>query len=507
MRFSNWLAVGLLTAWPALSAMPARAADKPLNVALEFDPQPLDTATDGSYTNRVVTSVMCDSLIDLTPDLKFVPELATAWEWAADRMSLTLHLRAGVSFQDGAAFDAAAMAANIQRYKTAAYSIRKAEMAAIVSAEVVDPLTLRINLSRPYAPLIALLANRPGTPYSPKILDLPREQIAAHPVCAGPFSFKERVAQDHITLERFPGYWNAAAIKLPGVIFRTIADSNIRKVNLSAGALDIAQHLAPTDVAGVTANPKLRVFKRPSLGFVPIEFNVGNGKAADSPLGRDPRVRQAFSLAIDRAALNQVAFDGQYVPSNQMEAPGNTYFDAGHPVPPRDIEGAKKLMAAAGVSHVAFTLRIGTDPLDGQVAQIIQSMVKDAGFDMTIVSEDAAAQVADTQSGNFDASMLIWSGRPDPDGNAPIWLTCKGFTNWGHYCNPKYDDLIQQGASFQTTAERLPFYKQASDLYFADLPDVVIYHFSLLWGMSAKVEGFQGRPDGLWRPEGMTVAP
>ena len=368
-------------------------------------------------------------------------------------------------------------------------------------------MTLRINLSRPYAPLIALLANRPGTPYSPKILDLPREQIAAHPVCAGPFAFKERVAQDHITLERFPGYWNAAAIKLPAVVFRTIPDSNIRKVNLAAGALDIAQHLAPTDVAGVTANPKLRVFKRPSLGFVPIEFNVGNGKAADTPLGRDPRVRQAFSMAIDRAALNQVAFDGQYVPSNQMEAPGNPYFNAGHPVPPRDIEGAKKLLAAAGVSHVAFTLRIGTDPLDGQVAQIIQAMVKDAGFDMTIVSEDSAALVAETQAGNFDATMLIWSGRPDPDGNAPIWLTCKGFTNWGRYCNPKYDDLIQQGASFQTAAERLPFYQQAADIYFADLPDVVIYHFSLLWGMSAKVGGFQGRPDGLWRPEGMSLAP
>src|ERR1700735_3592362 len=99
------------------------------------------------------------------------------------------------------------MAANIQRYKTAAYSIRKTEMAAISAAEVVDPSTLRITLSRPYAPLIALLANGPGTPYSTKLLALPREQIAAHPVCTGPFAYKERVAQDHITLERFPGYW------------------------------------------------------------------------------------------------------------------------------------------------------------------------------------------------------------------------------------------------------------------------------------------------------------
>lgn len=504
MRVVRLLATGLLIAGASLAA---QAADQPLRVALEFDPAPLDPATDGSYTNRVVTTLMCDSLIDLTPDLKFVPQLATGWEWSPDRLSLTLTLRTGVIFQDGTPFDANAMAANIQRYKTAAYSIRKAEMASISGTDVLGPLTLRVNLSRPYAPLISLLANRPGTPYSPKILDLPREQIAAKPVCAGPFAFKDRVAQDHITLERFPGYWNAAAIKLPGVVFRTVVDSNIRKVDLMAGGLDIAQQLAPTDVASVAANAKLKVSKSPSLGFVPIEFNVGNGKAAETPLGRDARVRQAFSLAIDRAALNQVAFDGQYVPSNQMEPPGSTYFDTDQPVPARDVEAAKKLLAAAGVSTVSFTLRTGTDPLDAQVAQIIQAMVKDAGFEMKIVAMDSAALVAATQAGDFEATMLLWSGRADPDGNAPIWLTCKGFTNWGHYCNPKLDDFIQQGASFQTPAERQPFYKQVSAIFFADQPDIVLYHYSKLWGLSAKVTGFQGRPDGLWRPEGIAIAP
>ena len=501
MRVFHWLAIGVLAAIPAVA--PAHAADQPLRVALEFDPTDLDPATDGSYTNRVVTTLMCDSLIDLSPDLKFIPELATSWEWAPDRLSLTLHLRTGVTFQDGTPFDAASMVANIQRYKTAEYSIRKTEMAAISGAEVVDPQTLRVTLSHPYAPLVMLLANRPGTPYSPKLLNLPREQISSHPVCAGPFAYKERVAQDHITLERFPGYWNAAAIKLPGVIFRTVTDANVRKIDLEAGALEIAQRLAPTDVAEVRGNPKLRVEKRPSLGFVPIELNV----AADRPLGRDARLRQAFSLAIDRAALNQVAFDGQYVPSNQMEIPGSTYFDTDHPVPARDVEAAKKLLAAAGVSHVEFTMQVGTDPLDAQVAQIIQSMVKDAGFDMKIVTEDAAALVAAARAGNFDAALFLWSGRPDPDGNAPIWLTCKGFTNWGRYCNPKLDELYQQGASFEAPAERLPYYKQAADIFFADQPDVVIYHWSMLWGLSAKVEGFQGRPDGLWRPEGMGIAP
>ncbi len=491
----------------ALAALPTLTHAQTLRVGLEFDPSALDPAVDGSYTNRIVTTVMCDSLIDIAPDLTFVPELATSWEWAPDRLSLTLHLRPGVLFQDGEKFDAAAMAANLKRYQTADYSIRKTEMAAISGVVVVDPLTLRIELKQPYAPLLALLANRPGTPYSPKILNLPKDEIAAHPVCAGPFAFKERVAQDHITLEKFPGYWNAQAIKLSGVSFRVIPDSNIRKVDLSAGALDLADKIAPTDVASVSRDSKLRMFRSPSLGYSLIEFNVAHGPAADTPLGKDARVRRAFSMAIDREALNTVAFDGQYIPSAQMEAPGNPYFNKAHPVPKRDVEGAKKLLAEAGVKSVSFTLGTGTDPLDTQVAEIIQSMVKEAGFDMKIASQDNAALMGATQPGNFEASALIWSGRVDPDGNAPIWLRCKGFTNWGSYCNPKMDELFTQGTAPQTLAERLPFYQQASDLFLQDQPDVVLYHFGLLWGMTSKLQGFHGRPDGLWRPEGVALSP
>ena len=508
MRRSVRLAIGLVVAaLPFSQAQAAPADETPLRVALEFDPQPLDPATDGSYTNRIVTSTMCDSLIDLTPDLHFVPELATAWEWAADQLSLTVHLREGVSYQDGTPLDAASIAANFTRYKTASYSIRKAELAAISGIDVIDPHTIRVVLSRPYAPLLATLANRPGTPYSPKLLDLPTAQIAAHPVCAGPFRFRERLAQDHITLERWPGYWNASAIKLPGIVFRTVTDSTIRKTDLQAGALDIADHIAPTDVGEVSADARLRIAKTPSLGFELIEFNVANGKAADTPIGRDARIRRAFSLAIDRAALNQVAFDGQYIAASQTEVPGSTFYDPDHPLPPRDIPAARKLMAEAGVDHVAFTLLIDNDPLNAQVAEIIQSMVKDAGFDVKITAVEAAVQVASGQAGNFQASMLIWSGRVDPDGNAAIWLTCHGFTNWGHYCNAPFDSLMQQGTQPTDPAQRMVFYKQADNVWLNDQPDVVLYHFSMLWGVSRKVGGFQGRPDGLWRPEGVTLAP
>ncbi len=107
-------------------------------------------------------------------------------------------------FQDGASFDADAVRANLERYRTAPYSLRQSELKPLLGEDVIDPHTIRIRLSTPYSPLPALLASRSGVMLSPRILDKPAEAIAAHPVCAGPFSFVERVPQDHVTLERFP---------------------------------------------------------------------------------------------------------------------------------------------------------------------------------------------------------------------------------------------------------------------------------------------------------------
>ncbi len=214
-----------------------------LRFGLDFHLDTLDPARSGSYIERAVNASRCDQLLNVDPGLNIAPELATGWEWSDDHLALTLHLREGVQFQDGAAMDAEAVRANLDRYRNAPYSFRRGELKPIVGEDVVDAHTLRIRLSAPYTPLLALLANRSGTMLSPRILEQPTEAIAAHPVCAGPFTLLERVAQDHITLQRFPGYWNAAAVSLDRVEFRIMPDSTVRLLNLQSGQLDIANRL------------------------------------------------------------------------------------------------------------------------------------------------------------------------------------------------------------------------------------------------------------------------
>ncbi len=470
-----------------------------LRVGINEDPDALDPARGGSFVGRVVFASVCDKLIDIDSRNEFVPQLATAWNWSPDNLILTIVLRDGVKFHDGETMDADAVKANLERYRGAPESLRKTELKPVSSVEVVDPHTLRLHLAQPYAPLVAVLADRAGMIVSPKAL---ARDISADLPCAGPFRLTQRVAQDRIVVDRFAGYWNPGAIKLDRIVYHPQPDTTVRLVNLQAGQLDMVERLGPTDVATVKKNPSLRLVSQAALAYYSMSINL----AADTAL-KDPRVRAALDAAIDRSALNQVVFDSQFIPSNQFEAPGSRYWDPDHPVPARDLAKAKELLKAAGQQHPSFTLLTGNSPVEQQVGQVVQSMANEAGFDVKLQTAEANALVAAARAGNYQASIVIWSGRPDPDGNVAIWLACDGFLNWGKYCNPKFDDLLARARGVTDAAQRQALYRQLVDIYMADRPHLVLYHAKWLWAMSDKVSGFTPTPDGLIRPQGMTLSP
>jgi peptide/nickel transport system substrate-binding protein len=475
-----------------------------LRFALDFDFDTLDPARSGSYIERAVNAALCDQLMNIDAAANVVPELATAWEWSDDHLALTLHLRQGVIFQDGTPFDAASVRSNLERYRTAGYSARRAELKPLLGEDVVDSLTLRIRLAMPYAPLPALLANRSGTMLSPEILKKSPDEIAAHPVCAGPFSFVERVAQDHITLRRFAGYWNAPAVMLDGIDYLIMPDSTVRLVNLQSGQIDIANRISPSDIATVEADPKLRVASAPSLGFELLSFNLAHGPASDTPFARDVRIRQAFEKAIDRDGINQVVFGGRFVPSNQMQPPHSAYWDAANPVPPRDLAGAKALLVAARVPHPNLLLSVVNNPIEIQVGEVIQAMAGEAGFDVKLLKGESVAQTQASARGDYQASLALWSGRPDPDGNTAIWLRCGAPLNWTGWCERDVDADLDRGEFSLVPKDRKAAYDDAAALVRRDLPYLVLYHFTWFWGLSARIAGFAPRPDGLVRPVGLS---
>jgi peptide/nickel transport system substrate-binding protein len=454
---------------------------------------------------RVVFAALCDKLVDVAPDLSFRPELATRWDWAPDGRALTLTLRQGARFHDGTPVDAAAVKANLDRYRTARESRRRSELAQVSAVETPDPLTVRLVLSQPFAPLLSVLSDRAGMMLAPSVLPM-AERIGENPVCSGPYRLTRRIAQDRIEMERFAGHWNVANIHAERLVFLPIPDNNVRLLNLRSGGLDLIERVAPTDIPTVERDRRLRLVSGPSIAYQTMSINVGNGPLAQRPLGSNPRVRQAFELSIDRSIINQVAMEGRFTPNNQPEAPGTTFHFPDLSPPARDPARARALLREAGFERVSFTLKVPNQPVESQVAQIIQSMAAEGGFDVRLEVMEASAMVAATGRGDYEAAIAIWSGRPDPDGNIAFWLASDGFLNWGKYANPRVDALFAEARAVTDIDRRRHLYRNAAELWLADRPHLMLYHHRWFWAMRADLQGFEPAPDGIIRLAGLRLA-
>jgi peptide/nickel transport system substrate-binding protein len=471
-----------------------------LRIGLAEDPDVLDPTLARTFVGRIVFAGLCDKLVDVDEKLNIVPQLATSWEWGPDQKSLTMKIRQGVTFHDGEKLDAAAVKFNIERHKTMQGSNRRGELAPVSSVDVVDPYTVRFNLSAPFAPLLAQLADRAGMMVSPKAAKAEGEKFGAHPVCSGPFRFVERVAQDRIVLERFPNYWNKGAIHFDKVTYLPIIDPTVRLANLKSGQLDFIERVAPSDMQGLKGDSKIKVARMVEIGYQGITINVGKSDlAGKNPLGKDARVREAFELSLDRQAIVDVAQDGEGLPGNQWVAPTSAWYAKNMPMPKRDLARAKALLKEAGVPNPSFTLLTPTSADAQRVAQVVQAMAKEAGFDVKIQSTEFATSLDLADKGNYEAYVLAWSGRADPDGNLYSFHVTKQPLNYAGYSNPEVDKLVKESRETVDPAARHKLFEQVAAHVLKDRPIVYLYHRHLLWAYSGKLSGLRTVPDGLVR--------
>ena len=496
--------------WPALllALAPLAVQAQTLRIGLAEDPDVLDPTLARSFVGRIVFSGLCDKLFDIDEKLAIVPQLATGYEWSADSKTLTLKLRPGVTFHDGEKFDAAAVKFNIERHKTMPGSNRRGELAPVASVEIVDPGTVRLHLSAPFSPLLAQLADRAGMMVSPKAAQAEGEKFGAHPVCSGPFRFVERIAQDRIVLERYPQYWNKDAIHFDKVIYTPIVDATVRLANLRSGQLDFAERIAPSDIAKLQADRKLKVSRITEIGYQGITINVAKSdKAKENPLGRDARVREALELSLDRQGLAQVVMDNEATVGNQWVAPSNFYYAKNVPVPRRDVARAKALLQEAGVPHPSFTLITTTTSDVQRLAVVVQSMAREAGFDIKIQAAEFATSLNMADKGDFEAYVLAWSGRADPDGNLYSFDGCNQPLNYAGYCSAETDALLNQSRSLRDPAARKKVYEQIAARVLKERPIIYLYHRNWLWAYTAKLAGVRDVPDGLLRVDGLKLSP
>ncbi|GAA1673300.1 ABC transporter substrate-binding protein [Kribbella yunnanensis] len=480
-----------------------------LTVALSADPDKLDPTLSRSLYSRYVFHTLCEKLYDLGPDAKVVPQLATALPTIApDGLSLTIPLRQGVKFADGGTFDSAAVKTTIERHLTLAGSARKSELGPISAVETPDPNTVVIKLSKPFAPLTAALADRAGMVLSPAAVAKLGANFSTAPTCVGPFKFANRVAQNSIKVVKDPLYYDAAKVHLDAIEYRIITDSSIRSANLKAGDAQVADSLSSQDAPSLQKDSTISVLQSQSLGYQGVTINIANAngvgnplKQLDTPIAKDPRVRQALDLSIDRAALVKSIFNGLNTVACSPVSPKSEFTsDAAQACPAHDPAKAKELLAAAGVSTpYKVSMITSNNPDSLRLAQALQAMVKDGGFELVIKPVEYASLLDQQDRGDFEILQLGWSGRVDPDANIFNFVGTTGSQNVAGYSSPEVDKLLTDARQSTDKAQRIKLYGDVVTKLQQDEPLIYLYRQRNLTGVSKKLLGVQTYPDGVIR--------
>jgi peptide/nickel transport system substrate-binding protein len=489
----------------------ADAQKKQLVVALNQDPDILDPTLSRTYVGRIIFAQMCEKLYEIDESLNIFPQLAAALPAVSDGgRTVTIKLRPNVKFNDGTPMNAEAVRFSLDRHQNMKGSNRRSELASVASMEVLDPLTLQLRLKAPFAPLAAQLADRAGMPVSPAAAQKLGDKFGTAPVCVGPWQFVERVPQDRIVVERSPHYFDPAAAKFDRIVFRIIPDDNVRLANLRSGDIDVMHRVTPSDTASLKKEGRFDVSSVTGLGYNSVTINLRNktGKTQPpgdlgTPLANDPRVREALELSIDREALNQVAYDGQYTPGCGFIAPNSVYFDKTRACPRRDVARAKKLLADAGLAGgYKFEMTVVNNPQQRRVAEVIQGMAREAGFDISLRPSEFASALKDNDDGKHQSFLIGWSGRVDPDGNVHQGQTCTGPLNATLACDEKLDGILNKAREITDIAQRRALYREATDLLAARRNIIYLYHEHYIVAHPKNLKGYKGVPDGLIRVKG-----
>ncbi|OCK61461.1 ABC transporter substrate-binding protein [Bradyrhizobium sp. LMTR 3] len=495
-----------VTAAALLLSLPATVqAQTTLRIGLAEDPDILDPTMARTYVGRIVFASFCDKLFDIDEKLNIVPQLALSHETSADGKEVTIKLRPGVKFHDGESLDAEAAKYSIERHLTMQGSFRKPELASVDRVEVVDPLTIKLGLKAPFSPLIAQLTDRAGMMVSPKAAKEAGDKFGLRPVCAGPYKFVERVQQDRMVFEKFADYWNKDNVFIDRIVFLPIVDATVRLANLKSGGLDLIERVLATDIKDVRTDSRLKLSTAIELGYQGITLNIGKDKAK-GPLSQSAKVRQALDLSLDREAINQVVFNGEFKPGNQWVNPDHPYYQKAFPLRGRDVAKARALLNEAGVAlPVSVDLMVPKGAETEAVAQVVQSMASESGFDMKIRVTEFATSLKQAEAGEYQAFMLAWSGRIDPDGNSYVFQKSGAPQNYSGWSDKEADKALDDGRLVTDQAQRKAIYEKLAKIVLEEKPLLYIYHRRILIAHTTKLEGYKQMPDGLVRVVGLKL--
>ncbi|MEV4496151.1 ABC transporter substrate-binding protein [Micromonospora arborensis] len=426
----------LVTACSGAVRQPTGQAGGRVVFATDKEPECFDTQVSQSDISGVLMRNVFDSLVSRGQDGEFKPWLASKWSLSADELTYTFTLREGVKFSDGTPFDAAAVKANYDRIVAPATKSKYAAglLGPYAGTTVVDPLTVAVRFTRPFASFLSAASTSYLGIRSPKAIaaDLcagsPAQQVGT-----GPFLFASYTRGQQVVLTRNPSYNSAPATaahtgpaNLSELVFRFVAEDTVRVGSVTSGQADIADRVPPNQVGTLKNNATVQLTSSntPGLGY---QYFLNT----QSPLFADRRVRLAVQQAFDVDRAVKAVYFGEYERAWSPLSPATEAYDASlvnsfkyDPAAAavlldqagytgRDAQGFR---TKAGHRLTATLLYVPLyTPEDRRTLdQALQGDLKKVGIELKLVPMEAAAYEPVRNAGEYDVIAFAWGGS-NPD--------------------------------------------------------------------------------------------
>lgn len=504
---------GAVTGTPA-AASPRRGGS--ITIELNSDIVRLDPHASTAAVDRQVYQSIYDHLVDIDAGGNIVPAIAESWS-QPDARTYVFKLREGVKFHDGTRLDAEAVVWNFNRMLgrldkslLPSPNARASEVAPVDSVRAEDPLTVRITLKTSFAPFLSVLTDRAGMMVSPTAVEKDPQGFLSNPVGAGPFKFVEWRKGDRLVVERFNGYYAKDLPYLDRITYVFQADATQRLNDLRTGTVDMIQTFAQKDIDVVkneASAGKMSYSVKPTWAWQGYELNTRKRPFNDKLL------RKAFFYAIDVEEIVRTIYYNIDMPANYgpiTPAHGSFYDPQYKPHskwPKADLEASKKALRDAGYPDgFDFELQTGTDPVAVLEAQLIQNQLGRVGIRVTITQLDFTRQLTNLEQGNFQASAIGWSGRPDPDQNSYMFWHTGGSFNFMGYSNPEVDALFDSSRSETDPSKRAQIYRRIVEILYEDVPYIFVRYPADPKAWRPRVVGFAHVADGMIRTARLWVS-
>jgi peptide/nickel transport system substrate-binding protein len=470
--------------------------DNPLVVAISGEPDQLDPHKTTAYASFQVLENVYDTLVVPNGKGGFAPELAESWTTADDARSWTFTLRQGVRFADGSEFDAADVVYSLNRIidEELANSYR---LESVSKVEALDAHTVRIELKRPTPYLLSQVGGFKGMAILPEGA-ADRLALARETDGTGPFRVVRNTAAG-ITLLPNENYWGDGP-HVSALEFRFINEPTTALVALQTGQIDWTDNLPPAQVAKLRDDEHVTLGQAPSVDYWYLATNFQR-----SPFD-DPRVRRAVNLGLDRQAIAEAAQPGLAKPI-QTAIPEGAFGHIDYAPVTRDLSRARQLLADAGHPRLTMGLMVTSEyPETVQAAQVIASNLYEIGIDVRVEVEEFATWLDREGKGEFDAFLLGWLGDADPFDFYNSQHTCQGSNNYQKYCDPRTDELLQQGAAETDRDRRAKLYEEAAKRIVDANSYIYLYNPQVVQGWSPDLTGYEVRSDRAVNFEHVRIA-